>query len=149
MAKQTHSTKQSHIVSQQGKGASFEQHESYDDSLLPEAVELSKLKELDPNIIDWIKSRTEKEQDARLDFNNRKMGLIESSTRKAFAIDMSTIIAAFLVLIAGMFFSAYLISQNMKVEGTVFGGVILIAVVNSFLNFRKNKPTEKKTTNIK
>lgn len=149
MAKQTHSTKQSHVVSQQGRGASFEQHESYDDSLLPEAIELAKLKELDPEIISWIKTRTEKEQDARLDFNDRKMGLIESSTRKAFAIDMSTIIAAFLVLICGMFFSAYLISKEMKIEGTVFGGVILIAVVNSFLNFRKNKPTETKKASIK
>ncbi|EHQ24566.1 hypothetical protein [Mucilaginibacter paludis] len=63
---------------------------------------------------------------------------------------MTTIIIAFLVIICGMTFSAYLVSQNLKTEGTIFGGVVLIAIVNSFLNFRKKKEVEKRpTTNAK
>lgn len=48
MAKQSRSVRQSHAISNQGRGTSYEQHESYDDSLLPDSAELSRLKELDP-----------------------------------------------------------------------------------------------------
>ncbi len=48
MAKQSRSQKVNHVVSPQGQGASFEQSESYDDSLLPDAVELCKVKRVRP-----------------------------------------------------------------------------------------------------
>ncbi len=141
MAKQTRNQKVNHLQTHQGKGASYEQSESYDDSLLPDAAELCKLKELDENIIEWIKDRTAKEQDARISFNDRKMGLLEGATRKAFHMDIIVVIAAFFILIAGMLVTSYLVSQNLKIEGTVFGGVTLLAVGNSFLNFTKRKDT--------
>ncbi len=72
------------------------------------------------------------------------MGLLEGSTRKAFTIDVLTIISAFLILIAGMTYSAYLVSQNLKTEGTIFGGVVLLATANSFLNFRKKREADRK-----
>ncbi|WP_158991431.1 hypothetical protein [Mucilaginibacter sp. L196] len=144
MAKQTRNQKVNHLQTHQGRGVAYEQSESYDDSLLPDANELAKLKELDPNIIEWIKERTAKEQDARISFNNRKMALIEGSTTKSFALDIITLIVVVIIILGGMAFSAYLISKDLKVEGTVFGGVVVIAIVNSVLNFRKHKPIEKK-----
>jgi len=144
MAKQNRTQKVNHLQTHQGRGATFEQSESYDDSLLPDAEELCKLKELDSNIIEWIKERTAKEQDARISFNNRKMTLLEGSTKKAFSIDVMTLIIVFLIIIAGMAFSAYLVSQNLKVEGTIFGGVVVVAIVNSVLNFKKNRSSPEK-----
>lgn len=125
MAKQTRNQKVNHLQTHQGKGASYEQSESYDDSLLPDAIELAKLQELDPTIIEWIKERTAKEQDARISFNSRKIDLIEGSTKKAFRMDVIVVVAAFLILVVGMLVTVYLVSQNLKVEGTVFGGITL------------------------
>lgn len=49
-------------------GVAIEQNTIVDDSLLPSAEELEKLKQIDPSIIEWIMRRTEKEQDARIKF---------------------------------------------------------------------------------
>lgn len=61
MGKQNKHTKGIALQGEKGNGDHYEQHESYDDSMLPDASELDKLKALDPNIIDWIKERTAKE----------------------------------------------------------------------------------------
>lgn len=133
------------MVNQRGQGASFEQQESIDDSLLPEATELAKLKELDGEVITWIKSRTEKEQDARLDFNARKMTLIEKAQRKAFTIDIVAISAAFLIVMSGMVFSYFMIQKDLVIQGSLFAGATIFLAANSFLNFRKRQSAEKKT----
>jgi hypothetical protein len=144
MAKQQRSIKTMQAHSPQGKGQSFEHHESVDDSLLPDAAELAKLQELDPDIIPWIKTRTEIEQDARLEFNRRKMGLIESTTKEAIEIDKLIIRIAFLVVVLTLGFSGFLIYKGEILTGTVFSGISLLVIVQSFLNFKKgkNKPNE-------
>ena len=144
MAKQTRAIKGINVNGLQGRGATFEHLESYDDSLLPEAEELEKLKLVDPNIIEWIKTRTEKEQDARLDFNSRKMKILEGSTRKTFQIDIITLLFAFLIIICGMGLSAFLIHENQTITGTIFGGATIIIAANAFLNFRKKNTSNSK-----
>jgi uncharacterized membrane protein len=118
-------------------GSSFEQHESYDDSLLPDSNEIAKLKELDPEIIPWLKDRTAKEQDARHDFTNRRVGLIESGQRRAFTVDVITILCAFLLMFGGMFLSYILLQNQQIVTGSIFGGATILFAAKSFLNFRK------------
>ncbi|MBA2612542.1 MAG: hypothetical protein H0U95_11260 [Bacteroidetes bacterium] len=144
MAKQTRQVKGTNVVSHQGKGTSFEQHESFDDSLLPDATELAKLKELDPEIIHWIKARTEKEQDGRLDFNSRKMSILESGTKRSYRVDIYTISCAFVIIVLGMGFSCFLIDRGEKITGTVFAGATILLAANSFLNFRKVKNNQAK-----
>ena len=61
-----------------------EQTSIYDDSLLPPADELAKLKELDPDIINWVKKRTEIEQDARIKFNENKVKLMDKNMKQIF-----------------------------------------------------------------
>ena len=73
MAKKTEHQRIARIDHPQGQGSSYEKHTSVDDSLLPDAIELEKLKILDPTIMDWIKERTAKEQDGRLYFNQKKI----------------------------------------------------------------------------
>ena len=137
MAKHHKSIKGHQLVSNRGQGASFEHQESIDDSLLPDALELSKLKELDPDIISWIKERTAKEQDARLSFNDRKMTVIERAQTKTFTIDIIALVLAFFIIMGGMLFSYLLISLGQVVTGSVFAGVTILFAANSFLNFRK------------
>lgn len=148
MAKHTKQTRGKHLISNQASGVSFEQNESIDDGLLPEAEELAKLQALDPNIIEWIKARTEKEQDGRLDFNSRKMTLLEGGTRKAFQIDIYTITCALIVILAGMAVSVYLIEKGLTITGSIFAGATIVFAANAFLNFRKNKNTKQGQNNI-
>ena len=96
MAKHNRETKG---LTHPNRGSAYVHQETYDDSLLPEAIELEKLKKIDPNIVEWIKERTAKEQDARIDFNHRKMGLIEKGSSRGFLIDLYAITCAFIVSI--------------------------------------------------
>lgn len=137
MAKQVRQTRGVNVPTPSGRGTTFEHQESIDDSLLPDANELSKLKELDSNIIEWIKDRTAKEQDARLDFNNRKMTLLEKSSSRSYKIDLFTIICAFLIILLGMLFSYVLIEKGLTTVGSIFAGATIILAANAFLNFKK------------
>ncbi len=137
MAKQQRSLRQTHAISPNGRGQSIEQHESYDDSLLPDSGELARLQALDPTIIDWLKERAEKEQDGRIRFNDRKMDLLEKSTSKAFRIDILTCTYAFLIIMGGMSMSYYLLSAGQIITGSIFAGGTMIIAGNAFLNFRK------------
>jgi uncharacterized protein YhaN len=137
MAKQTRAIRGVNIPSQQGKNASFEHHESYDDSLLPDAIELSKLQQLDGTMIEWVKQRTATEQDARLDYNSRKMGVYEKLTSRTFKIDVLSILVAAIIMLAGMFLSAFLIHKNLTIAGSLFGGGTIITAAIAFLNYNK------------
>lgn len=147
MARRSRHTKQSNVVSKHGQGVAYEHQESIDDSLLPEATELASLKNLDPDIMVWIKERTAKEQDSRLDFNDRKMGLIEKGQGMAYRVDVIAIIAAFTITMSGMIFSYFLIQANQIITGSVFAGATILFAANSFLRFRKgNNNTEKSSS---
>ncbi|HON52640.1 MAG TPA: hypothetical protein PLS12_05485 [Bacteroidales bacterium] len=133
MAKQTHNQK---IAKSNTGGATLLEHTvSFDDSLLPDAQELVKLKELDPNIIDWIKERTAKEQDERHFFNRSKINFVNVNTKREFWIDVFKIVAALIVIGMGMYLSYLLIIKDKIIEGSIFGGAVIIFCVNAFLKF--------------
>lgn len=117
----------------------FEQQDSIEENLLPPFEELKNLQTLDPNIIQWIKDRTEKEQDARLDFNDRRMGLVEKGQKMGYRMDMTTVICALIVILSGMLFSFFLILNDKDVLGTIFAGGTILFSVYAFLNFRRKK----------
>lgn len=137
MAKQHKIVKASHAVGQKGTGQTFEHQESIDDSLLPDASELARLQELDPDIVSWIKDRTAREQDARHSFNDRRMGLLEVGQKRTYRLDVITVVFAFLIIMAGIGFSAFLIYFGQSVVGTIFAGGTLIFAASAFLNYRK------------
>lgn len=137
MAKQNLQVKGTQVDGRNGRGAVYEHSESYDDSLLPDAMELGRLKELDPNVIEWIKERTAKEQDGRLFFNKKKITLISRSTNFAFIVDIIAVLFAFLIMISGMCFSYFLIKEGQNTTGTIFAGATIFFGAIAFLNFRK------------
>lgn len=130
-----------------GKGAAFEHNETVDDSLLPKAEELAKLKAIDPTIIEWIKQRTEKEQDSRLKFNEDQMDLLRKHTLWVHWLDLAAMLFALLVVFGGMAFSWLLISNDHTVGGSLFAGGTLLAAANVFFRIRKkrngSKPEER------
>ena len=67
------------------KGGKLMQRESIDDTLLPDADELKKYKEIDPKVLDFILSRTSIEQDFRHQFNEK--ALAEQTTNNVLQIN--------------------------------------------------------------
>lgn len=143
MAKQNRTQRVAQVNSTHGEGSSFEQTESYDDSLLPDAGELARLKELDPEIIPWIKGRTEIEQDARLDFNSRKLKIVEDNTKRSYIFDNRVLLCVFIIVIASGFFSYFLLEKGFTVGGSVFAGGTLLMIIQAFFNFKQKRDPKK------
>jgi hypothetical protein len=53
---------------------------------------------------------------------------------------------AFIIILSGMFFSAFLISQNLKTEGTIFAGATIAIAAISFVRASSNKKKENNQT---
>ena len=118
-------------------GVAVEQTSIYDDNLLPPAEELSKLKELDPDIINWVKRRTEIEQDARIKFNMDKIRLMEKDMNQVTVQNIICICLTFIFVMAVLLISTYYVYKGLNVEGTVLGSSSILLAVLIFLKWRK------------
>ena len=143
MGKKTRHVKGAVAQPQQGERvATYEHQENYEESILPDASELLKLKEVDPNLVPWLISRIEKEQDSRLSFNERQVSLLEKETSRSFCVTMLQLCLAFGAMLLGMGLSAFMLYLKLEIVGTIFAGVSLIATINAFLNFKKGKDSD-------
>lgn len=140
MAKQ----KTNHSVAKRGNEQVLHVSHEEDDNLLPSPEELQKYHELDPTMIEWIKKRCDVEQNARIDFNNKKIKLHRSVNNKLFVIDLASIIMSVLVVLAGMACSSYLIYLGHILTGTLFGGSVIVFYAIKILNFRKQQIVNEK-----
>jgi uncharacterized membrane protein len=111
----------------------LEQNFDIDDSLLPCATELEKLKEIDPSIIQWIMKRTEIEQDARISFNKNAVKLNIDSSKKIHRFNFTVLILSFFLFISVLALSGFFIYKGLTVEGTFFGGSTLIVAIVYFV----------------
>ena len=126
-------------ISSDEHGFSVEHRAIYDDNLLPAADELAKLKTIDPTIVEWVKGRTEKEQDARIEFNHRRMDLAHKELNMSAAITITAIVLCF-VVICGIFLLSYkLILGGYNLSGTIFGGIDLGALLLLLFKIRSPK----------
>lgn len=108
----------------------LEQNVAIDDSLLPSAVELEKLKEVDPSIIPWIMQRTEIEQDARIENNKEILALNRMNLAKIHGFNKLSLVLGFLLFIVTLLLAAYFVYAGLPTQGTIFGSAsILVAVV--------------------
>jgi uncharacterized membrane protein len=104
----------------------LEQSNAFDDSLLPSAEELEKLKEVDPNIVKWIMDRTEMEQNARLDFNKNRIKLSEYDLRKTHRFNFTALTFGFIIFMAILAISAFFVYYGLPITGTIFGGTAIL-----------------------
>ncbi|MDR1370725.1 MAG: hypothetical protein LBJ72_11475 [Dysgonamonadaceae bacterium] len=109
----------------------IEQNTIVDDNLLPSAEELEKLKQVDPSIVPWIMQRAEKEQDTRLQFNRDQMRL----AYKESGMTHCALWFAFVLAIVVLFLSSLFIYLGKELAGTIFGGVGILILIQSFLKF--------------
>ena len=121
-----------HLVkSQQGQGYVVES--VFDDSLLPEASEIEKLYKLDSHILEWLKNTAEKEQNFRHQAYTKKIEITEKVERGSRQISKMGITFSFIIVLAGMAFSAFLIYIGQMLIGSLFAGGIIISIVTAFL----------------
>lgn len=121
------------------RGLTFEQNTIVDDNLLPSADELAKLNGISEDIIPWIMARTEKEQDARIKFNEDRMRLSEKDLKFAHKYNMLALVMAFLIVLLFLSASFYLIISGKEVIGTIFAGGTIVGIVSYFLNAKRKK----------
>ena len=119
------------------RGLTLEQRTVVDDNLLPPAEELAKLNDISKEILPWIMNRTEKEQDARISFNENRMRLSEKDLNFAHRYNMIALIMAFVIVILFLAASFYLIISGKEVLGTLFAGGTIVGIISYFLNSKK------------
>lgn len=140
MAKQTRSQKQVKVQSTAGSGFHHENTEVFDDNLLPDASEISALSQIDPNIIEWLKDRAEKEQDFRHEITKERTEILKCDIRGVRRINTLGMTYAFIIIMAGMVFSGYLISLGHLLTGSIFSGLTVIYAAALFYKRKKDSP---------
>jgi uncharacterized membrane protein len=136
MAKQT---QQNRLAKNNKNEVMVEQSTTYDDSFLPSAVELEKLKEIDPNIIQWILSRSEMEQNARIENNREIVEINKFNLKRIHRFNFTALFLAFALFICALAVSAFFVIKGLTVEGTLFGGSTLVMGIIFFIRAAYNK----------
>lgn len=128
-------------ISSTANGVALEHNTVYDDNLLPAADELAKLNALDPGIVQWVKQRTEIEQNARIKFNLRRTALAFREINYSAFISLVGILCV-VTIISGVFYLSYdLIMNGHEYAGTALGGGDvggLLMIISKF-KLRKDK----------
>lgn len=135
MAKQQR--KQQIVKSPHGQGHLVE--EVFDDNLLPDAKEIERLHQMDPHILEWLKTRAEKEQDFRHIAYAKKLEIADKNERNFRQINKMGLTFSFIIVLAGMLFSAFLIYLGHTTIGTIFAGGIILGIVLAFLKKVNNE----------
>jgi len=115
-----------------------EENTIHDNSLLPMADELERLVSIDKNILEWMQKRAEIEQDARIEFNNNRMNEYRTQGKRIFIINIISLIMAYSIIIGGGCASVFLAIKGMSIEGSILGGVTLVAAAGVFLRKKKS-----------
>lgn len=141
MAKSKTTIRQTNVQRADGLGHQLERSEVFDDSLLPEALEIERLAKIDPNIVSWLKERAEKEQDFRHEAYQDRIKVVRTAETNATIINVMATIFAFLIVSGGIWFSYKLIESEQPVTGSIFGGITILTGASLFLNHgKKSKP---------
>lgn len=109
-----------------------------DDSLLPPASELEKLNSVSPEIVPWILKRTEMEQDARIEFNKERIKLAKSDSKHVQWYNFVSLSMAFIIAIAFILFSFYLVANGSTITGSIFAGGTIVLIISYFFKSRKS-----------
>jgi predicted nucleic acid-binding Zn-ribbon protein len=109
-----------------------------DNSLLPAADELKRLVAIDKDLLEWIKRRAEIEQDERVSFNKHRIEEYRLQGKRTYTINLISLLMAFIIIAGGGTASVFLAVNGLYIEGSILGGVTLVAAAGVFL--KKNKP---------
>jgi len=119
--------------------ARYEHSEVFDDNLLPEATEIERLHHIDSSILEWLKTRAEKEQDFRHSAFNRRVTLVDKHNKRDHDTSRLALIFYF-VLVGGCVTASYFLLQADKnLEGSIFGTAAVILALAVLITRRQAK----------
>lgn len=113
------------------KDGEVQVHQTTTDSPLLPIEQISRLKDLAPDRVDWIFQQTEIESDFRRAENKR----INTMT---FCERLAGLIFALLVALLGLGVSAYLAMNDKDVVAGIIGGATLVGLVTAFIAGRRS-----------
>ncbi|WP_294287126.1 hypothetical protein [uncultured Chryseobacterium sp.] len=131
MAKQQR--RQQVVRTQQGQHGHMVE-EVFDDNLLLDAAEIEKLYAIDPHILEWLKQSADKEQAFRHKAFETKTDLVRNNERSFRKVNTMGLVFSFILTLAAMAFSSWLIYCNHEVLGSIFGGSVILAIISAFLS---------------
>lgn len=147
MSKAQRQIKQTNIQKQDSVGHHIEHTETVDDNLLPDASEIAKLYQMDPDILQWLKNRAEREQDFRHKYALERVDVLKKNEANTRSLNKFGLTYAFIIFMSGMAFSCFLIYKGHTVTGTIFSGVTLLLAASLFISRKavnaKNTQPEK------
>ncbi|QYJ68917.1 hypothetical protein [Flavobacterium litorale] len=138
MARQTRSQKNIQVHNNNGKGLHQENTEVFDDNLLPDASEIKALSEIDPEILNWLKLRAEKEQDFRHKIFSDRTKILKYDVEGEMRLNYLGMTYAFLIIVLGMCFSGLLIYWEHIITGSIFSGFTIIYAATLFYKKRSS-----------
>ncbi|MCL2072484.1 MAG: hypothetical protein FWH18_01040 [Marinilabiliaceae bacterium] len=110
-----------------------------DNSLLPVADELERFVAIDRDLLEWLKERAEKEQDSRIAFNNKRLDEFCRKGKRVFVANILAMFLAYSIIVGGGIASVVLAINGLSLEGSILGGVTLVAAAGVFLRKNKNR----------
>ncbi len=144
MSKQQRSVTQVNISTPHAAGQQIEHKEVLDDNLLPEAGEIERLAKIDPNIMTWLKECAVKEQNFRHEEYCEKREIVARNESNNRILNVIGLIFAFLIFMAGLGISAFLVYKGNTTIGSIFAGGTLLGAAQLFIT-RKAKSEMVKT----
>ena len=115
-----------------------EENTFQDNSLLPMADELERLIAIDKGLLEWLKNRAEIEQDERINFNNHRIQEYRLQGKRTHIINIISLIMAYTIIVGGGVASVFLALNQSPIEGSILGGVTLVAAAGVFLKRNKS-----------
>lgn len=128
-----------------GKPVLYEQNMMIDDTIIPNAEELAKLKEVEPTLVQWVTSRCEQEQNFRHQFSNDQLGLAKKELRGNISLHWACLIMVFLLILGALGASVYMLIHGIDIAGSIFAGGTVIGIVIAFAKLlpSRNNPQSK------
>lgn len=132
-----------------GSKAFVQQHESIDDTPLPDADYIQKLMVHDPSILEWLKERSSKEQDHRHEWQNKHLATVDAVNKRHHATARLGMVLILVVFGFMAFCACWLIQLGYPTEGTfIGGGTILVALAGMVSRiYGKKHPAENEELN--
>ena len=115
-----------------GKPVLYEQNMMIDDTIIPNAEELAKLKEVDPSLVRWVTSRCEQEQNFRHDFSRSQLKLANKELNGNISLHWACLIMVFLLILGALGASVYMLIIGISLAGSIFAGGTVIGIIIAF-----------------
>ena len=124
---------------------SLEHTEVFDDNLLPPSTEIERLNQIDPHILEWLKTRAEKEQDFRHGAYSRQQDHVEKQNKREHGTARYGLTIYFILVSLCIGASYLLLREGHSVQGSLFGGAAIVLALAVLVGRNvKKKPKQEK-----